>query len=86
MSVGRIFSKGGHQENFSKLFLGGRSGEICFFPLETTQEFFLLKFSKSSGALALPASLPAPMALHLIALILFAGWPIPGSLFSICDL
>jgi len=50
MGVRRIFSRGGQLGDFSKNFLVGKSGEICFFPLET-KNFFLLKFSKSREAL-----------------------------------
>jgi len=42
------FFQGGPPEDFSKTFLGGaKSGEICFFPVETKKKTFLLKFSKS---------------------------------------
>jgi len=36
MVVGRIFSRGSTRV-FSKIFVGGQSGEICFFPLATTK-------------------------------------------------
>jgi len=34
MGVGRVFP-GGALGNFSKIFQGGKSEEICFFPYET---------------------------------------------------
>jgi len=49
MGVGRIFP-GGALEDFSKIFPGGaKSGEIRFFPLESTKTPFLLNISKSRG-------------------------------------
>jgi len=46
MGVGRIFP-GGLLENCSKKFLGGsKSGEICFFPLETKKTTFFAEIFK----------------------------------------
>jgi len=55
MYVGRSISRGGGAlGDHSKIFPGGgRSGEICFFPLKTKKTtFFLLKISKSRMAKA----------------------------------
>jgi len=36
MGVGKIFSEGrGARGDFTKIFQGAKSGEICFFPLDT---------------------------------------------------
>jgi len=41
----------GHEGIFPNFFWeGGKSGEVCFFPLETKKTPFLLKFFKSKGA------------------------------------
>ena len=41
MRVGRIFSKGGPRGDFFEIFLrGAKSGEICFYPLETKKTTF----------------------------------------------
>jgi len=39
-------------QNFSR---GAKSGEICFFPLKTKNNLFLLKISNSRGDLAPPS-------------------------------
>jgi len=43
MDIGRIFSRGGGKRGFFQNFSarGGKSGEICFFPLETAKTTFL---------------------------------------------
>jgi len=43
MDIGRIFSRGGGKRVFFQNFSarGGKSGEICFFPLETAKTTFL---------------------------------------------
>jgi len=46
MNVGKNFSRGGNS-GFFQVFLGGKSGEICFLPLETKETGFLLKISNS---------------------------------------
>jgi len=58
MGAGRIawvpegfFPGRDHYWIFTKFFLGDvKSGEICFFILETRKQPFVLKFSKSKGA------------------------------------
>jgi len=47
MGVEGIFSRGA-TIGFPKIFLGeAKSGDICFFPLETIRKPFLLQMSKS---------------------------------------
>ena len=47
MGVGRIFSRGA-LEDFSKIFPGGKSGEIClFFSNSKLRKPFFLKFSNA---------------------------------------
>jgi len=41
------FFQGGGNSGFFQVFLGGKSGEICFLPLETKETGFLLKISNS---------------------------------------
>jgi len=44
------FVSEGAREDFSNIFLGeGKSGEICFFPLETTKTTFFAKMFKIQG-------------------------------------
>ena len=45
---------------FPKFFYWGKSGEICFFPLETKKTTFLLKIQNAGGP-GSPAPLPTPM-------------------------
>jgi len=54
---------GGPLGDFSKIFLGVKSGEICFFPLETKKTTFFGKVFKIQGGQGLPAlpHLPTPM-------------------------
>ena len=66
ISVGRIFSRGGDQEIFPKLFLGGaKIGEICFFPLETKKTTFFTIFFKIQRV-ALPPLLPIPTPMDML--------------------
>ena len=60
--VGRIFC-GAHEEIFPKFFLrGGKNGEICFFPLETTKTTFFAEIFKIQGGSQGPhVPLPTPV-------------------------
>jgi len=55
MGVGRIFSKGGTTGIFYQNFSGvAKSGEICFFPIETNKTTFFGEF-QNPGGLASPS-------------------------------
>jgi len=45
VGVERMFSRGG-TSGFSKSFLGAKSGEICFLPLETEKTAFFAEIFK----------------------------------------
>jgi len=60
MSVGRTFSKGGARGFFQNFSRDAKSGEICFYPLETKKATFLLKFLKSREGQGTPAPPPLP--------------------------
>jgi len=64
MAVGKIFSQGGWLGDFKKFLWGvAKSGEICFFPLETMKTTFFVAILKiQGGQSSTPALLPAPMA------------------------
>jgi len=64
MGVGRIFSREGPLLDFTKFLLGGgKSGEICFFLLETKQTtFFAEIFKIQGGASPCPSLLPMLMS------------------------
>jgi len=50
---------------FSKIFLGGaKSGNICFFPLETKKTTFFAKIFKIQGGKDLSAPPPLPTPMH----------------------
>jgi len=57
MGVGRIFSRGATRGFFQNFSMGAKVGEICFFPLETTETTFLLKFSNSLIPFRRPCSI-----------------------------
>jgi len=46
MGVGRIFSMEGPLGDFSKIFQGGKSGEIWFLPLEIEKTTFFADIFK----------------------------------------
>jgi len=53
MGIRRGFSRGRGIGNFSKIILGGaKTGEICFFPLETKKITFFAEIFKPRGATA----------------------------------
>jgi len=50
------FFQGGATRGFFKIFWGGKSSEICFFPLETKKTTFLCcNFQNPGGAKAPPS-------------------------------
>ena len=61
MGVGRIFSRGGTCGFFQNLSMGAKSGEICFFPLETKKTtFFCWNFQNPRGGQDPPAPFGGP--------------------------
>jgi len=50
---------------------GAKSGEICFFPLETKKTAFFAEIVKIQGDLDLPCPLPTPMLLNRKIIIMF---------------
>jgi len=59
MGVGRIFSRGDTRWFFQNFYRGAKSGEICFFPLETKKTTFFAKMFKIQGGQGPPAHLPS---------------------------
>jgi len=60
MGVGRIF-QGGALRDFSKIFLGGKKWQICFFPLKAKKTNLFAKIFKIQGGQGPLASLPTPI-------------------------
>jgi len=60
MGIGRIFP-GGALGDFSKIFLGGKSGEICFFHSTLRKQSLFAKILKIHGGQGPHAPLPTTM-------------------------